>query len=125
MKEANVVQRKRLFFDLALVLCLLLFALVLFLVTRKTQDKGALVRVTCAGDFVAEYSLFKDGEYVLNGGTNVLLIKDGEVSVTEADCPDKICKKTAPISLVGERIVCLPNKIMIEVVGEGEIDFVS
>ncbi len=125
MKEANVAQKKRLIFDLALVLCLLLFALVLFFVTRKTNDDGAFVRVTLGGEFVAEYSLFKDGEYTLNGGTNILLINNGKASVIYANCPDKTCKRTAPISLVGERIVCLPNRIMIEIVGDGEVDFVS
>ena len=125
MKEANVVRRKSWVFDLALVLCLLLFALALFLVTRATQDNGAFVRVTLGGEFVAEYSLLIDVEYELNGGTNVLLIKDKKASVIFADCPDKICKKTAPISLVGERIVCLPNQIMIEIRGKGGVDFVS
>ena len=125
MKEANVSQRKRLIFDLALVLCLLLFALILFLITRTTHDTGATVRVSIGGEVVGEYSLLSDGEYQLNGGTNILLIKDGEASVIYADCPDKICQKTSPISLTGERIVCLPNKLMIEIVGEGDVDFVS
>ncbi|MBQ7332974.1 MAG: NusG domain II-containing protein [Clostridia bacterium] len=125
MKEANVAQKKRLIFDLALVLCLLLFALVLFFVTRKTNDGGTFVRVTLGGELVAEYSLEINGEYTLNGGTNILLISNGEASVIYANCPDKICKKTSPISLVGERIVCLPNRIMIEIVGDGEVDFVS
>ena len=104
---------------------MLLFALVLFFITIKTNDGGEFVRVSIGGEFVAEYPLLVDGEYVLNGGTNVLLIKNGEASVVEANCPDKICKRTAPISFIGERIVCLPNKLMIEVVGEGEFDFVS
>ena len=125
MKEANVMRRKRLIFDLALVLCLLLFASILFFITSKTQDTGVAVRVSIGGDFFAEYPLDKDGEYTLNGGTNTLLIKDGEASVVFADCPDKICKKAYPISLTGERIVCLPNKIMIEIIGKGDVDFVS
>ena len=125
MKEANVKCRKRFIYDLALVLCLLLFALILFFITRRTQDTGTIVKVSIAGKTVAEYSLNQDGEYSLNGGSNILLIKNGEASVIYADCPDKICAKTLPISLTGERIVCLPNKLMIEIVGEGDVDFVS
>jgi len=120
MKEAKLVRRKRLIFDLALVLSLLLFSLILFFVFNKTKDAGAFVKVSVGGVAVAEYSLSIDGQYVLNGGTNTLLIKDGKASVIYADCPDKICKKTAPINLVGERIVCLPNRLMIEIIREGD-----
>ena len=125
MKEANIIRRKNVAFDLVLVLCLLLIASILFFVTRQTQDDGSLVRVTLNGETIAEYFLFENGEYTLNGGTNILLIKDGKASVIFADCPDKICEKSSPISLSGERIVCLPNKLMIEIISEGDVDFVS
>ena len=42
-------------------------------------------------------------------------IKDGEVSVKEADCPDKICVNHKKISNVGESIICLPHKLVIEI----------
>ena len=125
MKEANISGKKRLAFDLVLILCLLLFALVLFIVFRKGSDTGAYARVSIAGEVVAEYSLSEDGEYTLNGGTNILLIKDGKASVIYAECPDLVCKRAGEIHLSGERIVCLPNKLMIEIVAAGEVDFVS
>ena len=125
MKEANVIWRKRLVTDLALILCLLLFALILFFAMRRTRDAGVAVRVSVGGEVVAEYLLSESGEYALNGGTNILLIKDGKASVVFANCPDKICKRASAISLVGERIICLPNKLMIEIVGEGDVDFIA
>lgn len=58
-------------------------------------------------------------------GYNLLELGDGKVRVTEASCPDQIDVKQGYISNVGETIVCLPNKLVIEIKGieeDGEID---
>lgn len=125
MKEANSLGRKRIFFDLVLIMGLLLFALIAIVITRNVAEDGSFVRVTVNGECVAEYSLFKDGEYSLNGGTNILRIKDGKASVIHSECPDHVCENMGEISLTGERVVCLPNKLIIEIIGEGDVDFVA
>lgn len=51
-------------------------------------------------------------------GVNIVEIIDEKVSMYEADCPDKICYSPEYISRPGETIVCLPNRIGIEVKGE-------
>ncbi|SKC39284.1 NusG domain II-containing protein [Maledivibacter halophilus] len=60
-------------------------------------------------------------------GTNTISIKDGKVEIIEADCPDKLCVKDGPISQPGEILVCLPNKVVIEVKGDRkrEVDDLS
>ena len=50
-------------------------------------------------------------------GYNLIEIGDEEVRVIEADCPDKIDVKQGYISRIGETIVCLPNKMVIEIKG--------
>ncbi len=40
--------------------------------------------------------------------------------MTDADCPDKICIQTGEIHQVGRNIVCLPNKVHVEIVGSSE-----
>ena len=70
-----------------------------------------------------EYSLDEDVRYEIKTGKNnedinVLVIKDGKASITEADCPDGICKDYRPISYVGETIVCLPHKVVVEITGD-------
>ena len=50
-----------------------------------------------------------------SGGTNHLIIKDGEVWVSEATCPDKICVHQGKIHMDGEIIVCLPNKMTAQI----------
>ena len=54
------------------------------------------------------------------GDTNVCEIKDGEVKMTEADCPDHLCMKQPAVGSAGGYIVCLPNRVVIQ--GEGDSD---
>lgn len=61
-------------------------------------------------------------------GYNLIEIGDGKVRVIEADCPDKLDVKQGYISKPGEVIVCLPNRLVIEIKGEKkdkEIDSIS
>ena len=44
---------------------------------------------------------------------NILEIKDGKANVAQADCANQICVHTAPISKVGDSIICLPHKLSI------------
>ena len=48
-------------------------------------------------------------------GECILIIKDGEAYMQEADCPNQICVHHSPISHKGETIVCRPNRVIIEI----------
>ena len=114
MKEAEKKNYKR---DLLLVGVLLLAALLLFALTRGTREEGAAAVVTVDGVEVGRYPLSKSGTFPLNGGTNILVVENGEAWVTEANCPDKICMAMGKISRNGEFIACLPNRLLIVVEG--------
>ncbi|MBE6596235.1 MAG: NusG domain II-containing protein [Ruminococcaceae bacterium] len=120
-------KKRRIFYDVLLISVLLCLSLCLLLVTFLTKRSGELVCVEVNGEAVAEYRLSEDGEYSLNGGTNLLKIENGEAYLTYADCPDKTCVKTGRIRYVGQSIVCLPNKVTVVVRGSGSggVDLVS
>lgn len=50
-------------------------------------------------------------------GYNLIEVGEESVRVIEADCPDKLDVKQGYISEVGEVIVCLPNRLVIEIKG--------
>ena len=50
-------------------------------------------------------------------GKTTVVVKDGEVFIKEADCPNKLCQKSA-ISKSGQSIVCLPNRVSILIEGK-------
>lgn len=106
--------------DIILILALTLVGLSVFLFITLTREEGASVRVSVDSEAAGEFSLSEDGEYSLNGGTNILVIKNGEAYIKEATCPDGLCKKQGRISRAGERILCLPNRVAVEVLGESD-----
>ena len=90
-------------------------------------EKGkANVIISISGEVWGEYSLDEDQEIKINSG-NVLEIKDGQAYMKKADCPDQICTEHAPIQTDNEVIICLPNKVVVEIQckEEAEIDAFS
>ncbi len=55
-------------------------------------------------------------------GNNEVHIENGEVHMHESDCKDKICMKMGKISLPGDSIICLPNRLMVKIVEDKPSD---
>lgn len=109
---------------IASILVVGLSALLLFALTQRTGDR---VVVKVDGKQIAEYSLSVDGIYYIegyDGGTNVLVIEDGKAYMKEASCPknqgDVACVHQGKKSIIGESIICRPNRVIVEIVGEGD-----
>ena len=115
----SVSKRKRYIFDLILIVTLLAICLSVFFFVYRKNDTGAIAVVYIENDVVGEYPLLFDGEYEINGGTNILKIEGGKAYMLYAECPDGWCKHQGKIHLSGERITCLPNRVMI-MIREGE-----
>lgn len=101
----------------AVILCVACAGI--FLYAELGQKSAGNVIVKVDGEVKQSYSLSECKEVKIDD-TNVFLIQDGKVKMTEADCPDKICVKHKAISKNKETIVCLPNKVVLEIVGEDE-----
>ena len=127
MKPETMNKTPRLRYDILLISALLLVALAVSLVMVLTRQNGTYVEIELDGEIVATYSLDRAGEYVLNGGTNILVIKDGAAYLTYADCPDHRCIRYGKIRFVGQSIICLPNRLTITVRGNSDngVDIVS
>lgn len=113
--------------DIILIIVILVVAALGFSwIQMQKQEEAGTVKVYVDGEEKASYQLNQDGEYDIEteSGTNRLVIKDGEADVTYADCPDELCVKQASISKNGETIVCLPHKVVVEIVStdESELD---
>lgn len=106
---------------LAAVILIIAVAGLLFIKLTKTE--GSIVVVKIDGVQTAAYPLSENTEVEINTGENgeninVLVIEDGKAYISEADCPDGICKDYRPVSYVGETIICLPHKVVVEVVAD-------
>ncbi len=118
--------------DIVLLIVILAAALVIFFAFRVAhRESGAQVKVTVDGEVYGIYDLNSGDEkafavdITIDGSvTNTLVIQDGKADMTQADCPDKLCVHQRAISKAGETIVCLPNKVVAEVIGDsGEPEF--
>lgn len=120
-KLKKILEDKKRRSDLILVGVLLFLGLSVFLFYYVNRTEGSTVVVSIDGKKVAEYPLSVNGTYYLNNGTNVLVIEDGYAYISEANCPGyQDCVEEGKKHFVGETITCLPNKVIIEIVGEGE-----
>lgn len=53
---------------------------------------------------------------------NLLAVSDACVRMEAADCRDQICVHHIPIAGGGESIICLPHKLVVEIVGEKDVE---
>lgn len=95
-----------------------------------TKKDGSKVAVTVNGRVYETLSLSKDGTYTIkgaNGSYNTFVIKNGYAKMLSASCPDKLCVKEKRIHYNHDTIVCLPNKVVLEVIGgkEDNIDMIA
>ncbi|WP_317855143.1 NusG domain II-containing protein [Chakrabartyella piscis] len=108
--------------DKILILVIVIVGAVMALFLQFTKEDGGFAVVTVDGQMVEEYSLETDGTYTIetDAGYNTLIIEDGVVHMLDADCRDHICVEHIAIMRTGETIVCLPHKLVVEVVGGAE-----
>ena len=87
--------------DKLLIVIVVCVALCAFLAHQIIGGDGAgKVTVKVNGELKGTYSLAEDQTIEINGGTNILQIKNGKADMTEADCPDQLC---------------VPHKVVVEV----------
>lgn len=104
--------------DIILIAVVVVIAVIALAYIMLTKKPGATVEISVDGEVLESFDLSKDKEYqvVTDKGNNLVIIKAGEVDVVEADCPDKVCVSHVPIDSVGETIICLPHKLVVEIV---------
>ena len=106
----------------AAAVCLFLSILLL-----TPGDAAAYAEISSGGSVVKTVDLRVDQQFTVtadSGGSNTVTVRHGRIAVTEADCPDHYCMERGFCSS-GTPIVCLPNRLVIQFVGEQSIDAVA
>jgi hypothetical protein len=94
---------------------------ILIMELRQTSDTKTLL-ITVDGeeykripvDTATNASFTIETEY----GYNNVVIVNGAVDVVSADCKNQVCVNTKEATKAGDIIVCLPHKVVIEIVEE-------
>lgn len=98
---------------------------VIFTVMMNIPLKNPTAEIYQNGVLIKTAPLSVDAEFTVEceDGKNVVKIENGAVSVTFADCPDKVCVNRGRVSGGAVPIVCLPHRLEIRVVdGENSAD---
>lgn len=112
--------------DVILMGGILVIALALFLIMHLTRSEaGNQIRITVDGTVYGTYSLAKDQviEVKENDFYNRIRILDGEAYMEEANCPDGYCEEQGKIRGRTQTIVCLPHKLVVEVLDEDGMEY--
>lgn len=115
MNKQTIPSRRR--HDILFIAVLLFLCAAAALGLYVFRETGDIVSVYVDGQLYAEYPLSEDicTEIPSDSGYNRLVIADGHAYIEEASCPDGICSAHRPICHDGESIICLPNKVVIEI----------
>ena len=102
----------------------------LFLSGRLFAGQAAReVVIELDGREYARYSLGKEKKWIevrSEYGYNKIEIGENYVRVAEADCPDKLDVRAGEIRSAGQMIVCLPNRLVVRLVGPAKgVDIVT
>jgi hypothetical protein len=88
----------------------------------RPAEGEEMVRIISNGEEFGTYPLRKDAEIeiVRDGHRNVVIIEDDTVHMDYSNCKNQICVNTGKIADKGATIVCLPNHVIVEIIGTGE-----
>lgn len=89
-----------------------------------TYAAGSLeARITVNGKLYKQVPLTKQVQTIdmkTEYGTNTLKVFDNGIQMTESSAPRRIALDMGFISKPGERIICVPNRVLVEIVGGKE-----
>lgn len=110
--------------DIILLILLVVIGVVSTVFVMQSRTIGDTVIIESNGKLYGKYSLYEDRKITIESGgkrqnINVVIIDNNEVMVKEASCKNQVCIRHGAISNTGESIICLPNRLVIRIEGEG------
>ena len=110
--------------DIILCLSILLIIGILYGITKIDNHKHKEAIVYYNNDIVLKIDMDKDDTYQVNGDNGIVIIEvlNNKIRVNEENSPKHICSKQGFINSSHESIICLPNKIVIEIKDSMDID---
>lgn len=110
--------------DIILFFIILIGGLAISWFSISGSITGEKVLISVDGEEYGVYSLYEDREIDIeqNGHHNHITISNGTVSMTFSDCKNQVCVNDGKISQTKDSIVCLPNKVLVEIIGGNDAE---
>lgn len=96
----------------------------------RLRPQGATVVIESGGGATLILPLSTDQILPVSGplGETVVEVRDGRVGVQHSPCPHKRCVQMGFRDRAGDMIVCIPNKVVVRIMGRGreeEVDGIT
>lgn len=115
--------------DKILIVSLIILSLASYPFVKYFAKAGSSLEIEVMGEEYMVVPLDIDREMVVPGrlGDSVILIENGTARFISSPCPHKMCIKMGPVKDAGEMAACVPNGVLIRVLGKGDIetDFIT
>ena len=118
--------------DIILLIVILAVGIPLAVLSLSSGTGGDKVKISLNGKVYGTYPLHEDRviEVSEDGHNNHITIKDGQVSMSYSTCRNQVCVNTGAISETKDAIVCLPNRVVVEIISSvngkgGDADVIS
>lgn len=111
--------------DCIIIGVVLLLAAALTALMAQNTAGGQLYAEVWQNDVLVERVVLTDetDRTIDLDGHNVIVLAGKTARVESADCHDQVCVRTGTLTRAGQVAVCLPNRVVLKLVGEtGEID---
>lgn len=99
--------------DIIALLAVVLSASALFCLALLTKNTGTTVTVSKDNKIVYSGKLSRSKTVELDG--NTVIIRNNSAYMAAADCKNQICVHHKKIEKSGESVICLPNRVVIEI----------
>lgn len=110
--------------DKLIIISVLAFAILSFVLTFNFYSNEAnYIEINLAGETI--YTIPLDIDRVISIDDvyhNTIVIENSQVKVINSTCPDGVCENFGTISRSGLSIICMPNKLVIEIKGNSNIE---
>ena len=108
--------------DILLAAVLIAAGLAVSWLLSAGNEPGRMVYIMTDGKEYAYYPLSEDRAITVQqeGHINKITIKDGKVSMVFSDCHSQDCVQRGKISKTSQSIICLPNKVVVEIRGDSQ-----
>lgn len=125
MTGANPDARTRAFRFLTWADRLVLYVVVgaaLLLLLVPAGGEGVAVHIVGEGGFDTSVPLDADDTLEVAGplGVTVVEVRDGAARIVSSPCPQKLCVSMGAVGSPGRAAVCVPNRVVVTVEGDGD-----
>ncbi len=109
IKKADIV--------LAIIITFLGVILSFYLAKDEEKIEDGQVIIHLNNQIYGKYSLYEDHEIKIKNGNSInkVTIKDGNVQMAFSTCQNQDCVRQGKINDGSKSIICLPNKLVIEI----------